>query len=257
MHQKRTTTCGTCGTSFPRKTSGGKPNRFCSRACWNSRTPEDRFWEKVDKDGPVPEQHPELGPCWLWTAALFANGYGAFRLGSKQRRTHVVSYEWHVGSTDGLKVCHRCNVKHCVRPDHLTLGTHDDNMAYMVAEGRQATGTRNGMHAHDLTTLTDDQVREIHALCSGGAPQWAVAEQYGVTQTLISHILRGTRWGHLGLPIVRLREKKPRPSAETVRAVRRADLEGWPRSMIADTFGMSKAAVSRIVIRQAYPDIPD
>jgi hypothetical protein len=204
-----------------------------------------RFWAKVTK----------TETCWLWTAACFSNGYGAFRLGAKQRRAHVVSFEWHVGPTSGLSVCHHCDVKACVNPDHLFLGTHDDNMADMTAKGRQATGTQSGMHTHDLTILTDDQVREIHALCSGGAPQQAVADQYGVTQTLVSMILRGERWAHLGLPIVRTREKKPRPSPETVRAVREMDMLGIPYPEIGRAHDMSTTAVWRIVNRLAYQDI--
>ena len=39
---------------------------------------EDRFWAKVDKNGPVPAHRPELGPCWIWTAARFKRGYGKF-----------------------------------------------------------------------------------------------------------------------------------------------------------------------------------
>ena len=42
------------------------------------RPMEERFWEKVDKNGPIPEKRPELGPCWLWLASISDNGYGKF-----------------------------------------------------------------------------------------------------------------------------------------------------------------------------------
>ena len=82
-------TCECCGVVFPYKHSGGKPNRFCSRACVYSRTPEQRFWEKVNKDGPVPEACPDLGCCWCWTGSLFTDsGYGQFWLDGTNRRAH-------------------------------------------------------------------------------------------------------------------------------------------------------------------------
>ena len=222
-------------------------------------TPETdraRFWAKVDKLGPIPEHRPELGPCWLWTAALYHDsGYGAFRLNRRQRRAHTVAFEWYVGPLDGLMVCHHCDVRHCVRPDHLFLGTAQANLDDAVAKGRMATGLQNPMHAHGLTTLTEAQVREIHALCSGGAPQQAVADPYGVTQTLVSHILRGERWGHLDLPVVRAREKKSRPSPETVRAVREMGTLGIPYPEIGRLHDLSTTAVWRIVRRLAYQDI--
>ena len=210
-----------------------------------------RFWAKVDKNGPVPEHRPELGPCWLWTAACFANGYGAFRLGSKQRRAHVVSFEWHVGPANGLKVCHACDVKPCVRPDHLFRGTHADNMADMVAKGRQATGLRNGTHVHGHTTLTEEQVREIVAMAEGGAYQQEIADAMGINQTMVSHILRGTRWGHLGL-VERTAVGKPRPSPETIRAIRVMAAEGVSYDDVGRAHGYSKSTVWRIVNGLAY-----
>lgn len=83
---------------------------------------------KVDKNGPVVK--PELGPCWLWTAFVKANGYGQFGIGKAKGGAHAhrFSFELHVGPIpDGLCVLHRCDVRHCVRPEHLFLGTQKDN----------------------------------------------------------------------------------------------------------------------------------
>src|SRR5262245_28359638 len=98
-----------------------------------------RFWVKVNK----------TDTCWLWTAARFTNGYGAFRVSAQQRRVHRVIWEDLNGPVpDGLVICHRCDVKHCVRPEHLFLGTQADNIADRDIKGHVANGERNGMRLH-------------------------------------------------------------------------------------------------------------
>lgn len=114
-----------------------KPGSMRGRVRTKSR--EDRFWEKVDKDGPVPESRPDLGPCWVWTAARFQNNYGAFREWPKQRRAHVVSFEMTNGplTQDKPFVLHHCDNPPCVRPSHLFAGTIADNMWDMRQKGRE------------------------------------------------------------------------------------------------------------------------
>lgn len=139
-------TCETCGTPFyanaSRRRDGGK---LCSMACRTRDTCIRRFWAKVTQDGPVPVHRPELGPCWLWLAATNPSGYGKMSKGGHAAplvAAHRLSWELHYGPVpDGLFVLHRCDNPPCVRPDHLFLGTHDDNMADATAKGRMR-GTR-------------------------------------------------------------------------------------------------------------------
>jgi len=95
-----------------------------------TRPLEERFWDKVDKsDG-----------CWLWTAALNPDGYGRFVVQmspQKVRGAHRVAWELMNGAIpNGLSVLHQCDTPACVNPEHLFLGTQQDNVADMVAKGR-------------------------------------------------------------------------------------------------------------------------
>ncbi|HXI15150.1 MAG TPA: HNH endonuclease signature motif containing protein, partial [Chloroflexota bacterium] len=100
------------------------------------QAPEDRFWAKVDQNGPIPAHCPELGQCWLWTGAKQGSGHGSFRVG-KLTQAHRFSWELTHGEIpDGLVVCHLCDVPACVRVEHLTLGTMAWNNGDKAAKGR-------------------------------------------------------------------------------------------------------------------------
>jgi len=74
--------------------------------------------------------------CWLWSR-VFSQGYGRISVDGRGRKAHVVAYEAWVGPIPaGLKVCHKCDVRNCINPDHLFLGTQADNMEDMVNKGR-------------------------------------------------------------------------------------------------------------------------
>ena len=95
--------------------------------------PVERFWMKVEK----------TESCWLWTAAINKTGYGDFYASrTKHVLAHRFSWVLHYGPVpDGLFVCHHCDNPRCVRPDHLWLGTTQENTADMLKKGRHRFGT--------------------------------------------------------------------------------------------------------------------
>ena len=112
----------------------------------------NRFNSKVDTAGPT--QSHMTTACHQWTAYTL-NGYGRFRVGAKMIRSHRVSYEIHRGPIpDGLHVLHECDNPTCVNPDHLWLGTNQDNIDDKMAKGRHvsANGEKTHCkHGHEFT----------------------------------------------------------------------------------------------------------
>ena len=132
--------------------------------------------------------------CWNWTASKFPDGYGQFVEVRTSRGAHRVSYELHCGPIpSGMCVCHRCDNRGCINPDHLFIGTNSENMADMTAKNRQAKGATNGR-----AKLTEDDVLSIRSAV--GITQKKLAAKYGVGQILISRIRRGILWSHLPRP---------------------------------------------------------
>ena len=102
-------------------------------------TLEERFWSKVS----IPEDPAE--ECWLWMGSLLGVGYGSITAFNKEDRAHRVSWMLHHNTDripEGMVVCHKCDVRACVSPYHLFLGTQGDNMRDMVKKGRHRTGPR-------------------------------------------------------------------------------------------------------------------
>lgn len=116
-----------------------------------------RFWSKVDKNGPLPSNRPELGPCWLWTKHL-VEGYGQFDTGPTSDRRVFTAHRWSylqlVGPIpDGLQLDHLCRNTACVNPKHLEPVTIRENLlrgeTHAAANARK-TACARGNHPYDI-----------------------------------------------------------------------------------------------------------
>lgn len=186
--------CAHCGKSFEGIVVNLARRRFCGLACHYAerRARFDdvagRFWSKVDKRGE--------NECWGWKAQKRWDGYGRFVTNMRPMWAHRVSYELHHGPIPaGMHVLHSCDTPECTNPKHLSLGTHQQNMAEMSARRRAACGERNRRNK-----LNEGQAKAILAKkpagrTSGLAKQ--LADEHGVVTGAIYAIWRGDAWKHL------------------------------------------------------------
>jgi hypothetical protein len=136
----------------------------------------ERFWRHVDQTS---------GECWLWTGAT-SGGYGSLRHLRKSRRAHRISWEIHRGLIPaGLLVLHSCDVKRCVNPAHLSLGTDQQNRQEAIDRGLTPR------------TLDEEKVRAIRRRCGDGESMASVARAFGVAGATVRKVIRRESWAHV------------------------------------------------------------
>lgn len=147
----------------------------------------ERFWSHVQKsDG-----------CWVWVGTIDRYGYGKFKYRQYMHSGSRFSWTLHFGEIPcGLCVLHQCDNPACVNPDHLFLGTHQENMADKVRKGRSKKGVPcNVGESNGRAKLTPEDVREIRRLLADGWTQTRLALRFGVSTTTVAGIASGARWG--------------------------------------------------------------
>lgn len=207
---------------------------------------KDRFMMYVDKK--------ENG-CWEWTGGT-TQGYGRFGFHGKSVAAHRVSmmlfHEPYAEFKD-LLVCHKCDNTMCVNPDHLFLGTHQDNINDKMAKGRHNTG--RGMD-YKHAKITDDDVLAIRASQEATA---VLAFRYDISTSNVNAIRSGKRWKHVGgltkqieghpegdnHPMAKLTEEK-------VRYIRNSDKS---TRELAEELGISKMSVYEARKRKTWKHV--
>lgn len=147
------------------------------------------FWANVRRGNP--------DECWEWLGYA-EDGYGQFYWGGRMIGSHELALTFTTGETraPGLDTCHSCNNPICCNPGHLRFDTRQSNVADMIAADRQRKGR-----------FTPEQIITIRRRYASGARQIDLARDYGVTNGLISQIVRGLRYSNVGGPIHSKREK--------------------------------------------------
>lgn len=134
--------------------------------------------------------------CWIWTSTISTTQrgmYGSFKCNGIECKAHRVSYELYKGPIpEGLNVLHTCDESICVNPDHLFLGTQQDNINDMISKNRQSPprpGEKNGN-----AKLNAQDVVKVREMLAKGYRQRDIADKFGVAQTTISAINMGFSW---------------------------------------------------------------
>ena len=144
-----------------------------------NRPVAERFWEKVDKR--------DLDDCWEWQGGIDTRGYGVLKERSyKLIRAHRLAWILTHGEiTDDLWVLHKCDNRKCCNPNHLFLGTCQDNHDDMVQKSRQLIGEK-----HPQAKFSSEQVAEIRRrYAAGGILQRELATEYGTTEKYVHSLV--------------------------------------------------------------------
>jgi hypothetical protein len=162
------------------------------RSGWKwARTIEEYFAQRVSID--------LLTGCWNWKSVLDKNGYGKCKSSIVARKlnecsAHRGAYRHYIGEIpNGMHVCHKCDNPSCVNPEHLFLGTHDDNMEDRQRKNRTA---KVQGEAHGKAKLTEKQIKEIRQL-QGQISAEKVARQYGIAESTVYPIWTRKSWSHI------------------------------------------------------------
>lgn len=230
-----------------------------------TRADIDRFWNSVH----VGRQHE----CWPWKLSAFRDGYGQFKVSSRNLKAHRVSYFLHYDvDPAGDLVCHHCDNPACCNPFHLFLGSVKDNAADAKQKGLLNTpaGDRHRSRTHPELVLRGEQVggakltfaqiQEIRsAYAAGGITQDALAAQFGVSRRAIGKIIAGQTWRHavadsepasLSAPERRGKQGAAHLQAkltdDDVRSIRQQRQDGASCTELAARYGVTKTTISHI-----------
>ena len=135
--------------------------------------------------------------CWNWTAGKNSGGYGIVQFNGSKFSAHRLSYEAFIGPIlNGLLACHKCDNVNCVNPDHIFIGTHDDNMRDMAEKGRSTRGEKGSRAA-----ISESDAVKIFEMIKSGAKVKNIMREFNVSRNTVKHIKGGGSWNHItGIP---------------------------------------------------------
>lgn len=211
----------------------------------------ERFWKRVDKNGPIHPYDEAKGACWIWKSSADTGGYGQFTYTEREsyggaitfRRVwmaHRLSCELRYGPLGNLLALHTCDNRKCVNPDHLYQGTHADNNRDCVKRGRNAVffGDSHWSRKHP------EKVQR-------GASHW--------TTRLKGRMRSGKKWHETYTPEMRSRGSKHYHSKLTEDQViaMRAEYAagGTSHKRLAKKYGVSHGNIAFILSRKSWAHV--
>lgn len=131
--------------------------------------------------------------CWQWTANISTNGYGQISRNKTTCRAHRIAYNLYIGEIpEGMVVCHKCDNKLCVNPDHLFIGTQEDNIRDCLNKDRNAYGSRNAK-----AKLKEDDIFSIKVRYKNGVTMQEIGNIFGVSKNTISQVINNKTWAKI------------------------------------------------------------
>lgn len=121
--------------------------------------------------------------CWLWKGAS-KNGYGVIWQDGKHKYAHQVSYLLYKGDINDKCVCHTCDNPLCINPNHLSLGSHQENMMDMVRKGRKLKGEKS-----PKCRFSFEQIQSVRQDFKAGISARNLASKLGCTTRFIYHVV--------------------------------------------------------------------
>ena len=136
--------------------------------------------------------------CWMWLRGTTSRGYGSFTMKKKVYSCHRSIYRLHHNTAmhQSVLVCHKCDTRRCINPDHLFLGTAKDNTQDAVKKRRMAYGDRHG-----CVCISEAQAIEVKNNLDDGVKCMDISRSLGISFHIVYDIKRGKTWNHLNKEI--------------------------------------------------------
>jgi hypothetical protein len=151
-----------------------------------------RFWGNV--------QQGVGGDCWIWIGSFNPYGYGRFKVHRRYYRAHRIAYFLAKGDPKDKLVCHMCDKRACVNPDHLWLGTPQENQTDMMKKGRHRVAKHRSLpkgEDHPHARWTERDIMNIRRLYANGMTQVDIAKKYKMHQSSVHPIVTYKIWRHV------------------------------------------------------------
>lgn len=193
----------------------------------------------------------DFNGCWIWQKSLHKDGYGNITYNEKANLVHRVAYQEFKGEVGELYVLHKCDVPACCNPDHLFLGTQDDNVKDCVNKERDncGIGERN---SHDK--LTESDVLEIiEKYKTGNYSQKELAEEFGINDRQISNIVTGKNWKHLHekykITLCNSRKRIDLTKFQKMEIIEKYKTGDYTKMQLSKEYGVERKQIYRLIKR--------
>ncbi len=154
------------------------------------KTLKDRILEKTEI---------KINGCWIWKGAKSGSPsknirYGYINIDGKARRVHRVFYElYYNADIKGKTLMHSCDNPSCINPEHIFVGTPQDNMDDMINKGRD----RHPRGEANKSKLNEKDIFEIKEMREQGETFVAIAKEFDISATHARNIVNNKKWKHV------------------------------------------------------------